>query len=222
MSDEAWKEVLKAQFQAPYFQNLQEILENSSKNSNIFPPSNLIFNAFNLCPFDEVKVVLLGQDPYHKKGQAMGLSFSVPDGVRIPPSLRNIYKEIKANLDITEPNSGDLTSWAKQGILLMNAFLSVKEATPNSHSKIGWEIFTDEVIKILSEKKENLVFMLWGNFAKSKAKLIDENKHLILQAAHPSPLARTGFAGCKHFSKCNEYLIKHNKIPIDWDLNSKN
>ena len=146
MSDEAWKEVLKAQFQAPYFQNLQEILENSSKNSNIFPPSNLIFNAFNLCPFEEVKVVLLGQDPYHKKGQAMGLSFSVPDGVKIPPSLRNIYKEIKANLDITEPNSGDLTSWAKQGILLMNAFLSVKEATPNSHSKIGWEIFTDQTV----------------------------------------------------------------------------
>lgn len=214
-----WKEALKDEFLSPYFLQIKSNLLNAISKNKVYPPSNLIFNAFNLTPFDKVKVVILGQDPYHGAGQAMGLSFSVPNGIKIPPSLANIYKEIEADLDIKEPNNGDLTKWAKQGVLLLNATLSVNAGIPNSHSHFGWQTFTDAVIKILSEKKSNLVFMLWGNYAKSKANLIDCEKHLVLQAAHPSPLARGAFFGCKHFSKCNEYLKSNQISPINWGLN---
>ena len=180
----------------------------------------MIFNAFNLTPFDKVKVVILGQDPYHGDNQAMGLSFSVPKGVKIPPSLINIYKEIYDDLGINEPNSGDLTYWAKQGVLLLNASLSVEKGKPNSHKDFGWHLFSDAVIKKISDEKYGVIFLLWGNFAKNKANLIDQNKHFILTAPHPSPLARGGFFGCKHFSKTNEILKKLGKSPIDWDLNN--
>ncbi|MBP5779333.1 MAG: uracil-DNA glycosylase, partial [Campylobacter sp.] len=176
------------------------------------------FNAVNITPFDEVKVVILGQDPYHGLNQAMGLSFSVPKGVKIPPSLINIFKELQMEFGYEIPKNGDLTDWAKQGVLLLNSSLSVAANKPNSHSKFGWQIFTDSVIKILSQKRQNLVFMLWGNYAKAKANLIDENRHLILKAAHPSPLAGGAFFGCNHFKKCNEYLKSHNKNEIDWRI----
>lgn len=214
----SWKEVLQEEFSKPYFLELKKKLIQAQKEGEVYPPNSLLFQAFKLCPFSEVKVILLGQDPYHGKGQAMGLSFSVPQGKRIPPSLKNIYKELYNDLGIPEADSGDLTFWAKQGLLLLNATLSVSAHKANSHSNFGWQNFTDAVIKILSEKKENLVFLLWGTYAKSKAKLIDENKHLILEAAHPSPLARGAFFGNKAFSKTNAYLVAHNKKPIDWDL----
>mgnify|MGYP005884009241 FL=1 len=218
--EESWKEVLKDEFLSPYFLEIKEKLV-CLKNIGvtIYPPGNLIFNAFNLTPFDKVKVVILGQDPYHEVNQAMGLSFSVPKDVRIPPSLINIFKEINSDLGINEPNCGDLTFWAKQGVLLLNASLSVSAKIANSHKNFGWQIFTDAVIKILSQKRENIVFMLWGNFAKAKASLIDTKKHLILTAAHPSPLAGGAFFGCKHFSKCNNFLISRGISPINWDLN---
>lgn len=218
--EESWKEVLKGEFLSPYFLELKEKLVCLKNNGvTIYPPGNLIFNAFNLTPFDKVKVVILGQDPYHEANQAMGLSFSVPKDVRIPPSLINIFKEINSDLGINEPNCGDLTFWAKQGVLLLNASLSVSAKIANSHKNFGWQIFTDAVIKILSQKRENIVFMLWGNFAKAKASLIDTKKHLILTAAHPSPLAGGAFFGCKHFSKCNNFLISRGISPINWDLN---
>ena len=215
-----WKFFLKDEFLSPYFSDIKShyILALKEKQK-IYPPANLTFNAFNLCPLKDVKVVLLGQDPYHQRGQAMGLSFSVPDAVKIPPSLRNIYKELESDLGIKPCLSGNLSKWAKQGVLLLNSILSVKENEPLSHSNFGWEKFSDAVIKRLSDEKEHLVFLLWGGFAKSKASLIDESKHLVLKAAHPSPLARTGFLGCKHFSKCNEYLISHLNSPINLDLN---
>ncbi|MCI6641328.1 MULTISPECIES: uracil-DNA glycosylase [Campylobacter] len=218
--EESWKEVLKGEFLSPYFLEIKEKLA-CLKNSGvtIYPPGNLIFNAFNLTPFDKVKVVILGQDPYHEVNQAMGLSFSVPKDVRIPPSLINIFKEINSDLGINEPNCGDLTFWAKQGVLLLNTSLSVSAKIANSHKNFGWQIFTDAVIKTLSQKRENIVFMLWGNFAKAKASLIDAKKHLILTAAHPSPLAGGAFFGCKHFSKCNNFLISRGISPINWDLN---
>ena len=218
--EKSWKEALKDEFLSPYFENLKENLIISKKYATVFPPSNLIFNAFNLTPFDKVKVVILGQDPYHGDNQAMGLSFSVPKGVKIPPSLINIYKEIYDDLGINEPNSGDLTYWAKQGILLLNASLSVEKGKPNSHKDFGWHLFSDAVIKKISDEKYGVIFLLWGNFAKNKANLIDQNKHFILTAPHPSPLARGGFFGCKHFSKTNEILKKLGKNPIDWDLNN--
>ncbi|EPH09105.1 uracil-DNA glycosylase [Campylobacter ureolyticus ACS-301-V-Sch3b] len=218
--EKSWKEALKDEFLSPYFENLKENLIISKKSATVFPPSNLIFNAFNLTPFDKVKVVILGQDPYHGDNQAMGLSFSVPKGVKIPPSLINIYKEIYDDLGIIEPNSGDLTYWAKQGVLLLNASLSVEKGKPNSHKDFGWHLFSDAVIKKISDEKNGVVFLLWGNFAKNKANLIDQNKHFILTAPHPSPLARGGFFGCKHFSKTNEILKKLGKSPIDWDLNN--
>lgn len=217
--DPSWKGVLKDEFLSPYFLEIKKKLLSEIKNKKIiYPPLKFIFNAFNLTPFDEVKVVILGQDPYHGLNQAMGLSFSVPKGVKIPPSLRNIFKELNLEFGYNLPQNGDLTPWAKQGVLLLNASLSVEANMPNSHSNIGWLKFSDAVIKILSEKKENLVFMLWGNFARSKASLIDPKKHLILQAPHPSPLAR-GFLGCNHFKLCNNYLEKYKKDKINWDLN---
>ena len=217
--ENGWKEVLKDEFTSPYFGKIKENLLTEKANFIVYPPGQLIFNAFNLTPFSNVKAVILGQDPYHGEGQAMGLSFSVPKGVRVPPSLANIYKEIYDDLGIREPNSGDLSKWAKEGVLLLNATLSVRAGQPNSHANFGWQIFSDAVIKILSQKKQNLVFMLWGNYAKSKAPLIDSSKHLVLCSAHPSPLARGAFFGCRHFSKCNAYLQNHGKMPIDWDLN---
>lgn len=217
--ESGWKEALREEFLSEYFAKIKENLLAAKAREIVYPPGNLIFNAFNLTPFERVRAVILGQDPYHGAHQAMGLSFSVPHGVRIPPSLVNIYKEIKSDLGISEPESGDLSYWAKQGVLLLNASLSVGANRANSHSGFGWQIFTDAVIKILSARRQNLVFMLWGNFAKAKSALIDAQRHLILTAAHPSPLAGGAFFGCKHFSRCNEYLRAHGLGEIDWDLN---
>ncbi|WP_298962651.1 uracil-DNA glycosylase [uncultured Campylobacter sp.] len=217
--ESGWKEALREEFLSEYFAKIKENLLAAKAREIIYPPGNLIFNAFNLTPFERVRAVILGQDPYHGAHQAMGLSFSVPRGVRIPPSLVNIYKEIKSDLGISEPASGDLSYWAKQGVLLLNASLSVGANRANSHSGFGWQIFTDAVIKILSARRQSLVFMLWGNFAKAKSALIDAQRHLILTAAHPSPLAGGAFFGCKHFSRCNEYLRAHGLGEIDWDLN---
>ena len=217
--ESGWKEALREEFLSEYFAKIKENLLAAKAREIVYPPGNLIFNAFNLTPFERVRAVILGQDPYHGAHQAMGLSFSVPRGVRIPPSLVNIYKEIKSDLGISEPESGDLSYWAKQGVLLLNASLSVGANRANSHSGFGWQIFTDAVIKILSARQQSLVFMLWGNFAKAKSALIDAQKHLILTAAHPSPLAGGAFFGCRHFSRCNEYLRAHGLGEIDWDLN---
>ena len=217
--ESGWKEALREEFLSEYFARIKENLLAAKAREIVYPPGNLIFNAFNLTPFERVRAVILGQDPYHGAHQAMGLSFSVPRGVRIPPSLVNIYKEIKSDLGISEPESGDLSYWAKQGVLLLNASLSVGANRANSHSGFGWQIFTDAVIKILSARRQNLVFMLWGNFAKAKSVLIDTQRHLILTAAHPSPLAGGAFFGCRHFSRCNEYLRAHGLGEIDWDLN---
>ncbi len=214
-----WKEFLKEEFNKNYFLEIKKrYIQALNNNAIIYPPANLTFNAFNLTPLDGLKIVLLGQDPYHQPNQAMGLSFSVPYGVKIPPSLLNIYKELKTDLNIEPSKSGDLSSWAKQGILLLNSILSVEAGKPASHSSWGWQEFSDAVISKLSLEKSGLIFILWGNYAKSKKALIDTNKHFILEAAHPSPLARTGFLGCKHFSKANEILRNLGKNPIDWQL----
>jgi uracil-DNA glycosylase len=217
-----WKKSLENEFKEAYFHDLVEFLktEKSSKQV-VYPPGPLIFNAFNLTDLDQVKVVIIGQDPYHGPNQAHGLSFSVQKGIPAPPSLMNIYKEIQNDLGITNlKTKGDLTYWAKQGVLLVNATLTVRANQPNSHAGIGWQRFTDKVIQVLNEQCEHLVFMLWGNFAKEKGMHIDTKKHLILKAAHPSPFsADKGFFGCKHFSKTNEYLIKFGKSPIDWMIN---
>lgn len=217
----SWKEVLKQEFEKSYFIELAGFLKvEKAMGKVIYPPGSLIFNAFELTPFDKVKVVILGQDPYHGKGQAHGLSFSVMKGVKPPPSLQNIFREIASDLGIQFSGTyGDLSHWARQGVLLLNASLTVREGEPMSHSKIGWEQFTDAVIKTVSAQKENVVFMLWGRFAQEKQALIDATKHLILKAAHPSPFsAYNGFMGCKHFSKANDYLVKNGKEPIDWSL----
>ncbi|ECV9671274.1 uracil-DNA glycosylase [Campylobacter jejuni] len=214
-----WKEFLKEEFNKNYFLEIKKrYIQALNNNAIIYPPANLTFNAFNLTPLDKLKIVLLGQDPYHQPNQAMGLSFSVPYGVKIPPSLLNIYKELKTDLNIEPSKSGDLSSWAEQGILLLNSILSVEAGKPASHSSWGWQEFSDAVISKLSLEKSGLIFMLWGNYAKSKKALIDTNKHFILEAAHPSPLARTGFLGCKHFSKANEILRNLGKNPINWQL----
>ncbi|MGZ3901687.1 MAG: uracil-DNA glycosylase [Bacteroidia bacterium] len=215
---ESWKKELKDEFSKDYFTNLKNFLVEEKKRNIIYPPGKLIFSAFNLTPFDEVKVVILGQDPYHGPGQAHGLCFSVNDGVRFPPSLANIFKELKTDCNCEIPLSGNLEKWAKQGVFLLNATLTVRQNSPGSHQNKGWEQFTDSVIKLISEKKEKVVFMLWGNYAKAKVPLIDAGKHLILQAAHPSPLARGAYFGSRHFSQANEYLIKNNKKSIDWCL----
>lgn len=215
----SWKEVLKNEFSQPYFQGLAAFLRKEKEaGKTIYPPGSLIFNAFNITPFHKVKVVILGQDPYHNPGEAMGLSFSVPKGVKIPPSLQNIYKELKDDVGIDIPNHGDLTPWAKQGVFLLNAMLTVERNKPQSHHKIGWQDFTDAVIRKLADEREQLVFMLWGNFAKKKNVLIDKSRHLILEAPHPSPLAGGAFFGCKHFSKANNYLKQNGKESIDWQL----
>ena len=215
----SWKEALKAEFLSPYFSELKAKLLQAKATHKVYPPSNLIFNAFNLTPFNAVKCVILGQDPYINEGEAMGLSFSVPKGVKIPPSLKNIFKELSSDVNIeTSGFCGDLSPWARQGVLLLNATLSVNAGASNSHSTFGWQVFTDTVISTLSQQKEHLVFMLWGNFAKSKAKIIDSSKHLVLCAAHPSPLARGAFFGSRPFSKCNAYLQNHGISPINWDL----
>lgn len=215
--ESGWKEVLRDEFEKPYFSNLREWVKLQYKSSIVYPPAKLIFNAFDSCPFDKVKVVILGQDPYHGPGQAHGLCFSVNEGVPFPPSLQNIFKEIGEDLQKPIPKSGSLTHWANQGVLLLNATLTVQKDKAGSHQNKGWEEFTDAAIKILAEKKSNLVFLLWGSFAQKKEVLIPPNKHLILKSAHPSPLsAYRGFLGNKHFSKTNEYLISQGKEPIDW------
>ena len=203
----SWKAALATEFEKPYFQALIDFLKKEKAAGKvIFPPGPLIFNAFELTPLDKVKVVILGQDPYHNPGEAMGLSFSVPQGVKVPPSLQNIYKELLSDLQVPIPKHGDLSHWATQGVFLLNAMLTVEKNRAGAHQNAGWQHFTDAVIRTLSEQREHLVFMLWGNFAKKKAALIDGSKHLILEAAHPSPLAGGAFFNCKHFSKANEYL----------------
>lgn len=215
--EESWKKVLADEFNQPYFAAIKTFLVNEKKaGKTIYPPGPLIFNAFNKTPFDAVKVVILGQDPYHNPGEAMGLCFSVPKGVRTPPSLVNIYKEINAELGLPIPNHGDLTYWAEQGVLLLNAILTVEARQPASHQKIGWQTFTDAVIRHISNEKEGVVFLLWGNFAKSKKTLIDQTKHYVLEAAHPSPLAGDAFMGCGHFAHTNEILEKQGKTPVNW------
>ncbi len=213
-----WLKALNEELGKDYFVKLQAFLAEERKQFEIFPPERLVFNAFNLTPLNEVKVVILGQDPYHNPGQAHGLSFSVPEGVKSPPSLVNIFKEINTDLGLPISKSGNLTAWAKQGVLLLNATLTVRANQPGSHQKKGWEQFTDEVIKKLSEQKTGLVFLLWGNYAKNKTELIDDDKHLVLSAPHPSPLARGGFFNCKHFSKTNAYLKNKGKEEIDWGI----
>ncbi len=222
--EQGWKEQLKEEFEKPYFQELVSVLKAEKKSGNIiYPPGAQIFNAFNHTPFDSVKVVILGQDPYHNAGQAHGLCFSVQDGIPLPPSLMNIFKELQNDLGIEPPKSGNLTAWAKQGVLLLNAVLTVHANVAASHSKIGWMDFTDAVIKKIAAKKTGIIFLLWGKFAQSKENLIDTNKHYILKAAHPSPLsAFNGFFGCKHFSETNNILESLHKMPINWDLNKKN
>ncbi len=218
--EDSWKRVLNEEFDKSYFQQIITFLKTEKAAGKIiYPPGQLIFNAFYKTPFSEVKVVLLGQDPYHNKGQAHGLSFSVPPGVSPPPSLINIFKELKTDLGIEIPSTGDLGSWATQGVLLLNASLTVRQNEPGSHSKMGWLQFTDRVIEKLSEEKKGVIFLLWGKFAQEKQLLIDETKHFVLKAAHPSPFsADKGFFGCRHFSKTNELLTAQNKEPINWKL----
>lgn len=218
--EQSWKEVLQPEFDKPYFGQIADFLKAEKQaNKTIYPPGPYIFNAFNTTPFNNVKVVILGQDPYHNPGQAHGLSFSVPMGIAAPPSLVNMFKELETDLGLPRPNHGNLEKWAAQGVLLLNASLTVEQNKPMSHSKIGWHDFTNSVIKTLSDKKEKLVFLLWGGFAKSKQELIDKNKHLVLTAAHPSPLsAYNGFYGCKHFSKANAWLEENKLTPINWGL----
>lgn len=212
-----WKEELSDEFNKDYFIKLVEFIRSEiSSHKVVYPKGSLIFNAFNSTPFDKVKVVILGQDPYHGPGQAHGLSFSVPDGIKFPPSLVNIFKELQTDLGKVPPSSGCLDRWASQGVFLLNSVLTVRAGEAASHSKIGWTDFTDAVIKRVSDKKSGVVFLLWGNFAKSKRDLIDSKKHYILEAAHPSPLAGGAFFGCRHFSRTNEILKSIGKEPIDW------
>ena len=213
----SWKQHLEGEFTKPYFAQLTESVRNEYRNSLCFPPGKLVFNAFNLCPFDKVKVVILGQDPYHEQGQAMGLSFSVPEGIMLPPSLQNIYKEIQNDLGKPIPTSGDLTRWAKQGVLLLNATLTVRAHIANSHQTLGWANFTDAAIEALSAHREHVVFMLWGGFARSKKRLIDANRHCIIESVHPSPLSanRGGWFGQHQFSRCNAYLKQQGLDEID-------
>ena len=215
--EKSWKEVLQTEFDKPYFENLVGFVKQEYASHTIFPPAGQIFNAFNTCPFNNVKVVILGQDPYHGPRQAHGLCFSVNDGIQFPPSLQNIFKEINSDLGIPMPKSGNLTRWAEQGVLLLNATLTVRASQAGSHQGRGWEEFTDAVIKIISEKAENVVFILWGSYAIKKKALIDASKHCILTAPHPSPLpSYRGFFGCKHFSQTNTYLTSKGKTPIEW------
>lgn len=216
--EESWKDHLAGEFEKPYFKELQEFVSDEYRSASVFPKPLDLFRAFNETPFDSVRVVILGQDPYHGEGQAMGLSFSVPEGVRIPPSLKNIYKELEGDMGVsTRERSGDLSHWARQGVLLLNSTLSVREGEAGSHQGKGWEQFTDHAIETLSNEKEHLVFVLWGNNAKAKGARIDRSKHLVIESAHPSPLsAHNGFFGSKPFSKTNTYLSKQLFTPISW------
>jgi uracil-DNA glycosylase len=217
---ESWKHELKDEFDKPYFEKIVHFLkQEKSAGKVIYPPGKQIFNAFDSTPFSKVKVVIIGQDPYHGPGQAHGLCFSVPDGVQPPPSLINIFKEQQEDLGISMPRTGNLEKWAKQGVLLLNAALTVEANKPMSHSELGWHIFTNEVIKHISQNKDHVVFLLWGKFAQNKENLVDGSKHKILKAAHPSPLsAHNGFFGCRHFSKTNAWLQQMGEKPIDWNL----
>lgn len=215
--EQSWNEKLDKEFHKPYFHNLVDFITKEFSEDCIFPKGSLIFNAFNQCGFYDVKVVILGQDPYHGDGQAHGLSFSVPDGVKKPPSLQNIFKEIEYDLGIPSPDSGNLLRWAKQGVLLLNSILTVKRGRPGSHQMKGWEVFTDAVIELVSKERENVVFMLWGAYAYKKGLKIDKKKHLVIESAHPSPFsAHKGFFRSKPFSKCNNYLALHKKDKVDW------
>ncbi|MCQ2109897.1 MAG: uracil-DNA glycosylase [Bacteroidaceae bacterium] len=215
--EQSWKEVLQPEFDKPYFRNLTDFVRQEYSTVQVFPPARLIFNAFDLCPFNKVKVVIIGQDPYHGPGQAHGLCFSVNDGIQFPPSLKNIFKEIESDLGKPVPQSGNLTRWAQQGVLLLNATLTVRAHNAGSHQKQGWETFTDAVIKELATRRTDLVFILWGSYAQKKGAFIDRSRHLVLQSAHPSPLsAYNGFFGNHHFSLTNQWLTDHGQSPIDW------
>jgi len=217
--ESSWKEQLQGEFDKPYFGSLVQYLHaEKAAGKVIYPPGSLIFRAFDLTPFDQVKVVILGQDPYHGPGQAMGLSFSVPDGITMPPSLRNIFKEIQDDLGLRMSGRTNLEPWAEQGVLLLNSVLTVQAGIAASHSRIGWQEFTDAVIRCLSERREGIVFLLWGRYAQQKASLIDSAKHHVLMAAHPSPLAGGAFFGCKHFSKTNSILQSEGRTPINWQI----
>ena len=217
--EQSWKDALADEFGKPYFVSLVRFLhEEKAAGKRIFPPGNQIFRAFDLTPLDKVKVVILGQDPYHGAGQAHGLSFSVPDGVPAPPSLKNIFKEIETDLGIRMSGYPNLEKWARQGVLMLNAVLTVRSGEAASHSKAGWEQFTDAVIKCISDRSEGGVVLLWGSFARSKRELVDASRHYVLEAAHPSPLARGAFFGCRHFSRTNQILSSQGKEPIDWQL----
>lgn len=214
----SWKEVLLEEFQSDYFQSLKQFLVEEKKTHIVYPPGPFIFNAFNTTPFNAVKVVILGQDPYHGEGQAHGLCFSVPAGIKPPPSLVNIFKELKSDLGIPVPAHGNLESWARQGVFLLNATLTVRANTPLSHAGKGWEVFTNKVVEKLSKERNQLVFILWGRNAQAKENLIDPSKHLILKSAHPSPFSATAFFGCRHFSKANEWLREKGLGEVDWRL----
>ena len=215
--EDSWRRRLAAEFEKPYFAELVAFVRQEYAAGPCYPPGGKIFNAFNTTPFEDVKVVILGQDPYHEPGQAMGLSFSVPEGVMLPPSLRNIYAEIRDELGTEPPASGDLTRWARQGVLLLNATLTVRQGQATSHQRRGWEVFTDAAIRTLATEREHLVFMLWGAYAGAKAQFIDAQRHLVLRSAHPSPLSATrGFFGNHHFQLCNDYLKQWGQEPIAW------
>jgi len=215
--DESWRNVLQPEFDKPYFEILTSFVRHAYASTTCYPPAKLIFHAFDACPFDKVRVVILGQDPYHEPGQAEGWAFSVPDGVRIPPSLENIYKEQQRDLGKPFPTTGHLASWVEQGVLLLNATLTVEAHRAGSHQNKGWEELTDAAIMALNERREHIVFMLWGSYAQRKGKFINRRKHLVLEAPHPSPLsAYRGFIGCGHFSAANNYLIQHNLPPVQW------
>ena len=217
--EQSWKDALADEFGKPYFESLVRFLhKEKSEGKRIFPPGSQIFKAFDLTPVAQVKVVILGQDPYHGPGQAHGLSFSVPEGVPAPPSLKNIFKEIESDMEVRMSGYPNLENWALQGVLLLNAVLTVRCGDAASHSRIGWEQFTDAVIRYISDNCDGVVFMLWGNFARGKRELIDASRHCVLEAAHPSPLARGAFFGCRHFSKANAWLTAKGKAPIDWQL----
>lgn len=215
--DKSWKQALAEEFEKPYFGNLTEFIRNEYSTATIYPPAKLIFNAFDHCPFDKVKAVIIGQDPYHGTGQANGLCFSVNKGIALPPSLVNIFKEVASDTGKPMPTDGDLTRWSDQGVLLLNATLTVRAGNAGSHQRRGWEEFTDAAIRTLSEKRKNIVFILWGNYAQRKCAFIDKERHLVLTSPHPSPLsAYAGFFGNHHFTQTNDYLIKHGIEPIDW------
>ena len=217
--EQSWKNALAGEFEKPYFAELVRFLhQEKAAGKVIYPPGSQIFHAFDLTPVPDVKVVILGQDPYHGPGQAMGLSFSVPDGIPAPPSLKNIFKEIEDDMGVRMSGSTNLEKWAREGVLLLNSVLTVQAGIPTSHGNIGWQEFTDAVIRYLSENREGIVFLLWGRFAAEKAALIDSSRHHVLLAAHPSPLARGAFFGCRHFSKTNQILVSEGKTPIDWQL----